>query len=81
MNELVSEAAAELLAVIGSAVGAAAFTIGGLMAEQDGIQKIMAGQTTLGGWEVAVGLLFLTFGVYLLGYQEFWQRLQAVRAG
>jgi hypothetical protein len=76
MNELV-DAAAELLAIAGSAVGAAAFTAGGLLTEQDGIQKIMAGQTTLGGWEVAVGLLFLLFGVYLLGYREFWQRLQA----
>jgi hypothetical protein len=80
MNGLVSEAVAELFAVVGSAAGAAAFTIGGLMTEQDGIQKIIAGQMTLGGWEAAVGLLFLMVGVYLLGYQEFWQRLQAFRS-
>jgi hypothetical protein len=57
MNELALDAATELLAVAGSAAGAAAFTIGGLMTEQDGLQKIMAGQTTLGGWEAAVGMV------------------------
>jgi hypothetical protein len=80
MNELVPKAAGELIGIAGSAIGAAAFTAGGLLTEQTGIRNLMAGQTTLGGWEIAVGLLFLLFGVYLLGYQEFWGRLQALRA-
>jgi hypothetical protein len=43
MNELVSGAAAELLAVIGSGIGATAFTTGGLVAKQDGLRKIILG--------------------------------------
>ena len=80
MRELVSEAVIEGLGVIGSAVGAAVFTIGGLLTEQDGLQKLLAGHMTLGGWEAAVGLIFLVVGIYLLGYREFWQRLRAFQS-
>jgi len=80
MRELVSEAAVEGLGVIGSAVGAAVFTVGGLLTEQDGARKLLAGHLTLGGWEVALGLLFLVIGLYLLGYREFWRRLKAAQS-
>lgn len=80
MRELVTEIVVDGLGVIGSAVGAAVFTIGGLLTEQDGLQKLLAGNMTLGGWEVAVGLIFLVVGLYLLGYREFWPRLQAFQS-
>lgn len=80
MQQLVSGAVTEALAVLASALGAAAFTIGGMITEQDGIQKLMSGQVTLGGWEAAVGLLLLTAGIYLFGYREFWPRLRAFQS-
>lgn len=80
MRTLVSEAVAELFAVILSAAGAAVFTVGGLLTEQDGLRKAIAGELTLGAWEVAFGVIFLVVGVYLIGYREFWPRLTEFRA-
>jgi dolichol kinase len=80
MRALVSEAAVELFAVIGSALAAAVFTAVGLLTEQDGLQKTLAGHLTLGAWEVGFGVIFLVVGVYLIGYREFWPRLSEFRA-
>jgi len=80
MKGLVSETVIEVLAVIGSAIGAAIFTIGGLLTEQDGLQNMLAGHLTLGAWEAAFGLIFLFFGVYLIGYQQFWERLTTLQS-
>lgn len=79
MRELASEMSGELLEVIGSALGAVVFTLGGFLAEQEGLQNVLVGQTTLGAWEVGMGMLLLFIGTYMLGYQEFWPRLRALR--
>lgn len=81
MREIVSEAVAELFAVIVSALAAAAFTVGGLLTEQDGLGKALAGNLTLGLWEVAIGGIFLVVGLYLIGYREFWPRMTDLWAG
>jgi hypothetical protein len=79
MRELASEVSVELLEVIASALGTIVFTLGGFLVEQDGLQHYVLGQTTVGAWEIGMGLLFLVIGTYLLGYQEFWPRLRALR--
>jgi hypothetical protein len=72
---------AELFAVIVSALAAATFTVGGLLTEQDGLRKALAGDLTLGLWEVAIGGIFLVVGLYLIGYREFWPRMTDTGAG
>lgn len=81
MVELVSESIAEILALIGSAVGSAAFTVGGVLIEQSSLQSVVAGQSTVGLWEMYMGGIALIVGLYLLGYRECWPRLMAYRHG
>lgn len=79
MEEFVSESVAEILALIGSAIGSAVFTVGGLLIEQSSIQNVVAGQSAVGLWEMYMGAIALIVGLYLLGYQECWPRLMEYR--
>lgn len=79
MALLVYESIGELLGLIGSAIGSVLLTIGGALVEQAAVQNVLAGQLVLGAWEAWVGTLALTVGLYLLGYQECWPRLQRLR--
>lgn len=76
MDELVSASASELLELVGSAFGTVAFTVGGLIIEQNSIQSVAAGHSTVGLWEMYMGGLVLIVGLYLFGYRECWPRLQ-----
>lgn len=79
MRDIVSGMSSELLEVVSSAIGTGVFTLGGFLAEQEGLQNVLTGQTTLGAWEAGMGILLLFIGLYMLGYQEFWPRFQALR--
>jgi hypothetical protein len=48
MGELVYGSLVELVTTVVAAVGSALFTVGGLFAEQVGIQNIVAGQAAVG---------------------------------
>ncbi|MFB6081290.1 MAG: hypothetical protein ABEJ67_00580 [Halanaeroarchaeum sp.] len=69
--------AVDLLELVVSLLGAVGFTIGGLLAETDGVANLLAGQTALGGWEVWMGAVALFAGLYLLGYRHVVRRLVA----
>lgn len=81
MVEFVSESVAEILALVGSAIGSAVFTVGGVLIEHSSIQSVVAGQSTVGLWEMYMGVIALTVGLYLLGYRECWPRLMEYRRG
>lgn len=76
MDEFLYEHAVEILELLISALGAVLFTIGGVVMEQAGLSNVAEGAMAVGAWEIAMGGLFLFVGVYLLGYQRFWQRLR-----
>lgn len=76
MKVIAVESVPELLALVGSAVGAAAFSLVGALAELAGARHLLAGQTVVGAWEVWVGTTLLFVGVYLFGYRECWTRVK-----
>lgn len=81
MDDLISGSIGEILALIGSAVGSLMFTIGGVVIEHSSLQSVVAGQSTVGLWEMYMGGIALIVGLYLLGYRECWPRLVAYRRG
>lgn len=81
MVELVSESIAEIISLIGSAVGSLVFTVSGVVIEHSSLQNVVAGQSTVGLWEMYMGAIALIVGLYLLGYRECWPRLVAYRSG
>lgn len=80
MVELIGEATAELLAVVLTSFGAAVLTAGGFLIEQAGVHNLLAGQSTLGAWEIGMGAVVIFAGVYLLGYKQAYQRLRSTSA-
>jgi hypothetical protein len=70
---------AELVGLIVSTLASFGFTVGGTIAEQAAIQSVLAGQVVVGLWEAAIGLLALVVGLYLVGYREWWPRVQRRR--
>lgn len=76
MKGLAVESVSGLLALVGSAVGAAAFSLLGALAELAGVRHLLAGQTVVGAWEIWVGTTLLFVGVYLFGYRECWPRVK-----
>lgn len=72
MKELVVELGAELLAGLGTLL----FTVMGIVIDRAAVENILRGQAMLGSWELLMGSLLIFVGVYLLGYREFWTRLQ-----
>ena len=79
MPSIALESGAELLALLGSALGTAVLTAAGLLVEEAGLQNVLAGQTVLGVWEAGIGAVLLFAGVYLLCYEQSWRRLRALR--
>lgn len=79
MNELVSESFAELVAIVGSALGSVIFTSIGLVVEHSSVQNVVAGHSAVGFWEMYMGAVALFAGLYLLGYRECWPRLMDYR--
>lgn len=69
MVELLSSSLAELLTLFATLLGSAVVTLAGFGFEYAGLLHVVAGETTIGVWEVAAGGLALYVGVYLLGYQ------------
>jgi len=53
------EPAVELLGVAVYGVVAAVLTVLGFLAEQAGIQDLQAGQSVIGAWEIAIGIVVL----------------------
>lgn len=80
MHELVPDVLGELLSLVAAAVGTVAFTGLGLLGEQAGWAAIMAGDLTLGGWEVFIGTWALVVGIYLLGVKQTMPRVRALLA-
>lgn len=58
-----------------SALGAIGFTVIGLIAEFNGILRLLGGDLAAGVWLGFVGLLALYAGVYLLGYERLLTQL------
>lgn len=76
MDEVLYDSLGELLGLIGTAVVSGVLTLFGALTERAGLQELQAGHSTIGAWEVAVGLLALYVGLYLVGYGEVWPRLR-----
>jgi len=76
MQEVMYDSLAELGAIILSAIGSGVLTLAGVLTEQAGIQSIIAGEFMFGLWELWMGSLAVVAGIYLLGYQNVWCRLQ-----
>lgn len=76
MTELSVDALLELLTTLAAGVGALVLTAVGMLAEQAGLQNLALGHVPLGIWEAGMGAVLLFVGVYLLGYEQFWRRIQ-----
>ena len=68
---------AELVVVTAGAVLVSAL---GVYLEGMGLQTVTAGTTDTGLWLVAMGLVALYFGLYLVGYSELLPRLRTFSA-
>lgn len=76
MTEFSVDALLELLTTLLAGLGALALTALGMLAEQAGLQNLALGHIPLGIWEAGMGAVLLFIGIYLLGYNQFWRRLQ-----
>jgi hypothetical protein len=56
------------------------FTALGVLGEQAALGNLLAGQTTLGLWELFVGAWALFVGVYLLGVRQVVPRVSSLLA-
>lgn len=79
MTSVADKSISTLFALLGSAIGTTAFTIGGAMTEQAALHNVSTGHLVLGAWEAWMGTLALLAGIYLFGYREFWPRLSRLR--
>lgn len=70
MAELLSSSLVEFLSLLATLLGSAVVTLAGVGFEYAGLLHVVAGETTVGLWEVAFGCLALYVGVYLLGVQK-----------
>ncbi|PSQ15385.1 hypothetical protein BRD00_13875 [Halobacteriales archaeon QS_8_69_26] len=76
MEELLYDSLGELLALAGTAALSAGLTVVGLVTEWAAFQNALAGQTSLGIRELAVGGLLLYVGLYLVGYGKLWPQVR-----
>lgn len=76
MTEFSIDAVLELLTTVAAGLGALGLTALGMLAEQAGLQNLALGHLPLGIWETGMGAVLLFVGVYLLGYNQFWRRVQ-----
>jgi hypothetical protein len=56
------------------------FTALGVLGEQAALGNLLAGQTTLGLWELFVGAWALFVGVYLVGVRQLFPRVSSLLA-
>ncbi|WP_135306251.1 hypothetical protein [Haloarcula amylovorans] len=70
MTALLSESLAELLGMVASVLVAGLLTVVGALTESAGLTDLLAGQSTMGLWELWMGTILLYAGVYMLGYQR-----------
>ena len=75
MTAVASESVVELLGFVLSVLAAGLLTVVGALTESAGLANLLAGQSTLGLWELGMGALALYAGIYLLGYQRVVRRL------
>lgn len=73
MKDVGSELVAEIL----SGLGAVLFTAVGVVIEYAAVINVVSGELTLGAWELLMGGLAIFVGLYLIGYREFWRRMEA----
>lgn len=65
-----SESLVELFAVALSALGSAALALVGVTVEFAAVVDLTTGHAGIGIWELALGVLLLYAGCYLLGYRR-----------
>lgn len=78
MSELLFELLGEVLAVSIMAIASVGFTVLGILGEQAAFTNLLAGQSTLGIWELFIGSWALFVGVYLIGVKQVLPRLSAL---
>ena len=70
MSDRTAESLGKLGSVLLMALGTVGFTVLGLLGEQAGFANVLAGDLTLGMWELFIGAWALFVGVYLLGLRQ-----------
>ncbi|MFC6861958.1 hypothetical protein ACFQGE_00620 [Halomicroarcula sp. GCM10025817] len=75
MNAIVTESVAELAGLVFSLLAAGLLTVVGALIESAGLANLLAGQSTLGLWELWMGAIALYAGVYMLGYKRLVARV------
>jgi hypothetical protein len=81
MDGLLPTALVEALEVLLSLSATGGFTLLGTLAEQAGIQNVLAGHAAIGLWEVWMGAVALFAGLYLFGYRRVYRRHLATPSG
>jgi len=76
MKSIAFESFGELLVLFASAVGTLLLTAGGIVIEFAALEQLTSGHLVMGAWEFWMGTILFGAGVYLLGYQQLYQRLQ-----
>jgi len=76
MKETLVDSIVELLTLVVTGAGALALTALGFLAEQAGLQNLALGNIPVGIWEAGMGAVILFAGIYLIGYNQFWKRIQ-----
>ena len=79
MGEALVDTVVEVAVIVVAGFGSIGVTAAGWLAERAGLSNVLAGDLTLGLWELWMGTIALFIGVYLLGYRNVWRRLLAVR--
>lgn len=79
MEDAVVDTVVEVAVIVVAGIGSIGVTIAGWLAEQSGLHNVLAGELTLGLWELWMGTIALFIGVYLLGYRNVWRRSLAFR--
>lgn len=70
MTSAVPELLVELLSLAAYTLLAAAFTVGGVLAENASLEHLGGGDVMLAVWFAALGFVFLYAGIYAVGYQK-----------
>jgi len=76
MKELLADSGVELLTLLATVAVSGLLSVAGGVLELQAIANIVAGEVTLGAWELAFGGVLLYGGVYLVGYQQVVPRVR-----
>lgn len=79
MEEILMDAAAELISFVVYGILAAVFGYAGFVWEEVGISSLLSGDMVMGLWYVYMGSLALYVGIYLIGYREIPARILALQ--